>query len=798
MTTTYKSLTEELKENHLVPYTVINDYNNAKLRLKDLIQEEFANIARNIKAVKTLVNVSTDQEVSSGPGKVDLSKIPVHSSSGLFVSNGSIHQLPILTNTVTAKSVRVTGNGDTYITVDESGEFLDKPKTYFSSDIVNGMEFQYQYDGFILISLDVSFEANTLISMIALELDNSYSSQQTSIESIYLNNGTGVRFSTLRHDNLMYIIFEEEVTVSSLTFRVSSYAYIPQRNVSLLKIKKLSFGRIGYQENSSIVLGPIGSASKKIIKMGIGTDIRSTGIEYSVSNDLETWYKFNVENERGFSIPFDTIFSNSHNTITYKAYVRIDVTNTKDVSTITDIVFEQFSGNDCYDTTLEFGGSSITNIFIPDFTESIYDTKTEKYVYPDDVENIKNYRVTSIPYNPVIGDKSFTEKYGIDVVIDPNESIAYMNGNIVPYTDSEISNANFVYKLKDDYQPGKYTYVVNDQVVKSFYVYGTYLFSMSRYILRVNKTDTVKVILQNKNIVRHYSIEDIASHDIDDTTMYVSMAPIFVDEGISYDPAYFYPYFYDEYQSVTENGTNVQNGYWVIPYTATTYIKNKTDNMSIRDIDHYRDFIRYYEDTVERTLLYEARHNKISNVEISGTKMLTRVQFIDGKSEFIERKVATHQRIVAGNNISLAGVKKENTIDVYSSGYAKKFIRVYSIKDLISPYSYFVDTNVIYFNTKMDGETLNLLVETSASGRVLGDNYSVDYENGIVYFSSYQNNITISYEYLDMHITGQFYAKENISSDGILVEVGIIENEREIETFTVNQLPAISIGVIYD
>lgn len=798
MTVQYKALLENLKTDSAYSYSTVNGVNRSRIRLGEIISNEFKSLSRQTSALKTIIDITTDQEVSSGPGKLDLSKIQINDSNGLFVSDGRIIQLPMLMNQITPKEIRVNGIGDTYITVDESGEELVRAKTYFASDIKNGLEFQYQNNGFINISLFVDFNGSVPLSIITLDMDNTYSSQQTKIDSIYLTNGNSLKFKTVRNKDILYVLLEEEVDVSLIQIRMSSYAYIPQKGITLMKIKKLLFGTVGYNENSNITFGPIGSIGSKVIKVGIGLDKNVQGIKYSASTDLNKWYTFDVENEKGYSMSLNTIFSKSKNEKAYKVYIKVEVENKKESATKNYIEFNKFSGDDCYLTDLQFGSSSITNFAIQEFTQSVYDTKTEKFIYPEDMDQLRTYKISSTPFNPILENFDFIERYDSQVVIDPNSTKVILGSSIVPFTNTDTTYANYVYKMKESYLPGSYSYIVNGEKVKTFNIYGTYLFSLSKFILRVKTTDVVSVLFKNKRISKSYPVDLIATMVIDEENSYVTLAPLIIDETISYNPSYFYPYHFDEFESITENGKNIQNGYWVVPFSSATYPQDKTTVMSIRDIEIYSDFLRRHEEIVERTILFEAKHKKISSLDIDGTKNLVRVQFIDGESEFKEKKMFYYQKDVTGGYASVLGLKRENNIDIYTAGYARRFIRVYSIKDLVSDYSYYVEDGIVFFNEKMNGQLVNIATETSSDGKVLGDNYSVDYVNGVVYFSSFQNDIKIRYEYLDMNLVGPIYTEKNISSDTNMINVGVDFIEKEIITFAVSEIPTVSIGVIYD
>ena len=58
-----------------IPYSSIEGLNNSAFTLRELVQQSFRNIGKNTDAVKTLIDVATNIEVSSGPKKLELSKI---------------------------------------------------------------------------------------------------------------------------------------------------------------------------------------------------------------------------------------------------------------------------------------------------------------------------------------------------------------------------------------------------------------------------------------------------------------------------------------------------------------------------------------------------------------------------------------------------------------------------------------------------------------------------------------------------------------------------------------------------
>ena len=91
---------------------------------------------------------------------------------------------------------------------------------------------------------------------------------------------------------------------------------------------------------------------------------------------------------------------------------------------------------------------------------------------------------------------------------------------------------------------------------------------------------------------------------------------------------------------------------------------------------------------------------------------------------------------------------------------------------------------------------LNIVYELNVDSKKTGNMYSVDYENGVIYFSSYQNTIKISYEFLDMSVFTEMLVTKNISTEGILQSMAIDEEEQEVSTYKITEIPSINIGVI--
>ena len=796
--TTSKSIIERLKTENILQYSAISVVNDSAKRLSDLIRTSIGNISKHTNAIKSVINIASDQEVSSGPKKIDLSKIPVHLSDGLFIEDGRVKQIPVLSKVVSPTSVLVHGNGDSFITVDESGEKLEKPKLFFAEDIKNGLEFQYQDKGLLVLVLEFSFERDSRISVIAIDTGDTYSGKQTEVNSVFLNDSRTVKFNTIKNNNIVYILLDEEVEASVMSVKLTSNAYVSQEDISLLRIRSMKFGTVGYKNSSRLILGPIGSNTLKIVKAGISTGVQVNGIKFSLSTNASNWIPFDTENEKGYSLSLDTIFQTSKGINTNKIFILIEVENTVSNSIIEKIVFEKYAGEDCFDTTLLFGGSSITSMIIQDYVQSVFDTVSEKYIYPSDIEPLKNYRTSMIPYNPVAPSKVFEERYNSRVVINPNTARFYVYGAIVNTQGANKQYSHFVYKRKDNYIPGRYSYIINGENKKSFDIYGEYDFSLSRFILRVNKTDTIQVLIENEEETKRVAKEELVSIAISDTEEYISMAPIFTFEDISYSPAYFYPYRYESHESITENGSNIQNGLFMLPFVRLDYPKGRTSDIRIRDLDTYDGFLKLNTQYIDRTKIYRSKHKKIRNIEINGNKHLSRVQFINGDIEFLEKKKYSAQAQVVNSEIILNGIKPVNDVEVYTSGYARKLIRVYRAEDIVSDFNFMVTLGKIQLHHNMNNETINIVYQSDTTGQKIGNMYSVNYEDGVVYFSSYQDQIVITYEYLDSAIFSDMLTDKSIAQEGLLESIGISTIQEEVEMYQINVIPTINIGVIYE
>jgi hypothetical protein len=244
---------------------------------------------------------------------------------------------------------------------------------------------------------------------------------------------------------------------------MSSSGYVSSENVSLLKIRSLKFGQLDYKENPSIVIGPIGSNSFRIIKAGISTSYLAKGVSFKYSTDASNWAEFDTENERGFSVSLNTLMPSSKNIETNKIFVMIEVTDDFVEEEVNRIDFIKYEGEDCYDTTLSFGGGNISNVIINDYLQSIYDTVLEKYIYVDDIDPLKNYRVSLIPYNPVNPIRTFKERYNSEVVVNPTDSRFYLYGAVSLISQVDKSKSLYIYKKREDYIPGKYSYIINGE-----------------------------------------------------------------------------------------------------------------------------------------------------------------------------------------------------------------------------------------------------------------------------------------------------------------------------------------------
>ena len=796
--TTSKSIIERLKNENTLQYSAINIVNDSTKELSDLIRTSIGNISRHTKAIKSVINIASDQEVSSGPKKIDLSKIPIHLSDGLFIEDGRVKQIPILSRVITPISVLVHGNGDSFITTDESGEKLEKPKLFFAEDIKNGMEFQYQDKGLLVLVLEFLFERDSRISVIAIDTGDTYGGKQTEVSSVFLNDSRTVKFNTIKNNNIIYILLEEEIEASVMSVKLTSSAYVSHEDTSLLRIKSMKFGTVGYKESSKLILGPIGSNTLKIVKAGISTGVQVNGIKFSISTDASSWIPFEIENEKGYSISLDTIFQASKGISTNKIFILIEVENTISSSIIEKTGFEKYTGEDCFDTTLFFGGSSITGIVIQDYIQSIFDTVSEKYVSPSEVEALKNYRITMIPYNPVIPSLVFEERYNSKIVINPNTAKFYVYGAIVNTHGANKQYSHFIYKRKDNYIPGRYSYIINGENKKSFDIYGEYDFSLSRFIIKVNKTDIVQVLIENEEQTKRIGRETLVSVSISNTEEYISMAPIFTFEDISYSPAYFYPYMYEEHESITENGANIQNGVFMLPFTRLDYPKGRVSDIRIRDLDTYDGFLKLNTMYLDRVKIYRSKHKKIKNVTINGNKNLSRVQFINGDIEFLEKKRHSAQSQVINSEVTLDGIKPVNDVEIYTSGYARKLIRVYRTEDIVSDFNFMIAVGKVYLHNNMNSEIINIVYQSDTTGQKMGNMYSVDYENGVVYFSSYQDQIVVTYEYLDSAIFSEMLTDRSIAQEGLLESIGISTVQEEIEMYQINVIPTINIGVIYE
>jgi hypothetical protein len=795
-----KSLIEELKTNKIFPYQIINDVNLIKTNLSTAITNSFRSISENTNALKAIINMSTDQEVSSGPNKLTLSKLPIHSQKGLFISNGRIKRLPRLQEEVKPIHVLISGSGNSYITMDESGEELKTPKVFFAEDIRNGSEFQYQNDGMAILEINFSFNSEERVSIIRIDTGNSYSGSQTVVNSVYINTGSGIRFNTIKVENSIILILDEEISPTSLTINMSSSAYIKDGNISLLRFKSIKFGIVGYDELSSLTFGPIGSNNLNIIKAGISTDKTVKGIYFKISPDNITWFDFDTENDRGYSTSLNTIFNSSKNIKTNKIYIEVQVKNEKIEQELSNIVFERYAGDDCFDTTLMFGASTISNQAVHEYCQSVYSIQDEKFILPEDIDVTKNYRITSIPFNPIIVDKMFEDKYGAKIVVDPSASVVNVYGPVLDISNiSSTDNIHFVYKKKADYIPGKYTYIINGIQKRSFDIYGDYDFSLSRYILKVKKEDVVLVKIENELGTSTVTADYLANYSLSDTENLINMAKLFIINNNAYKPGFFYPYQYDSSNSITENGENIQNGLYLCPMVKTKYPKAKTGELSIRDILEYSPLGRVSEtEKIDRVKVYKSRHKKIYNISITSDSKIVRENFINGKSEFIEKKIFSIREIISSSSILIPGLSNSNKVEVYTSGYAKKLMRVYSQNDIVSIYNYYVDNNQIYFSSDMNNETVNITYGSTGNGKIIPNAYSVDQDNGVIYFSSYQNDIIIKYEFIDMAITTNMLTSKNISIEGVHEEIGISSIVKMISSFKIQDIPSINIGVIYE
>ena len=778
-----------------IPYSSIEGLNNSAFTLRELVQQSFRNIGKNTDAVKTLIDVATNIEVSSGPKKLELSKIKIASSDGLFINNGNLVQLPIVKTLVNPVSVTVHGKGDSFITHDESGLELEKPLVFYPSDLSSGMEFRYQDNGLISLSLDFTFNRDSLISIIELKVGNSYSGQQTAINSITLNDSRTIRFRSLRNGGSIYAIFEEPVNTTQLNLRLSSSAFI-NSSLSLLKIEKISFGILGFNEFSNIILGPIGVSNGLISKLGISTDTINSNLKFEYSIDGNTWRQLNKETEKSLSISINTIFDYSVKIKTRKVFIRITVKNEVENSTIVKKVFKKYEGEDCYITGLSFGASSISNLIVSDYLQTVYDTTLEKFIYPPESEAIQNYRITMIPFNPVMQLTTFNDKYKSEVILNPEDLRLYVYGEVVKSDEGISQKAHFVYKKKEDYIPGRYSVIINGENAKTFDVYGDYEFSISRFIIKVLKTDNIQVVVKNETTEKRFLKESIASMEISDTEELISISPLFIYEDISYNPAIFYPFHYDSIESVTENGENIQNGVFMIPFSQLDYPRNKTNIMSIRDLDYYEGFLKTKNEDIDRAIAVRTKHKNIRNVRVQGNKNLRRTHFSNGSIEFIETKKTFYQELVSNSIISIIGIRKTNEVEIYTAGYSKKLIRVFKKQDIISEFNFFVEEDKIWFHTNLNNEMLNIVYELNVDSKKTGNMYSVDYENGVIYFSSYQNTIKISYEFLDMSVFTEMLVTKNISTEGILQSMAIDEEEQEVSTYKITEIPSINIGVI--
>jgi hypothetical protein len=430
--------------------------------------------------------------------------------------------------------------------------------------------------------------------------------------------------------------------------------------------------------------------------------------------------------------------------------------------------------------------------------QSIFDTVSEKYVSPSEVEALKNYRIAMIPYNPVIPSMVFEERYNSKVVINPNTAKFYVYGAIVNTQGANKQYSHFIYKRKDNYIPGRYSYIINGENKKSFDIYGEYDFSLSRFIIKVNKTDTVQVLIENEEQTKRIAKEALVSVSISDTEEYISMAPIFTFEDISYSPAYFYPYLYEGHESITENGANIQNGVFMLPFVRLDYPKGRVSDIRIRDLDIYDGFLKLNTQYLDRAKIYRSKHKKIKNITINGNKHLSRVQFINGDIEFLEKKRYSAQAQVINSEVSLDGIKPVNDVEVYTSGYARKLIRVYRTEDIVSDFNFMIAIGKVYLHSNMNNETINIVYQSDTTGQKIGNMYSVDYENGVVYFSSYQDQIVVTYEYLDSAIFSEMLTDKSIAQEGLLESIGISTVQEEIEMYQINVIPTINIGVIYE
>lgn len=104
----------------------------------------------------------------------------------------------------------------------------------------------------------------------------------------------------------------------------------------------------------------------------------------------------------------------------------------------------------------------------------------------------------------------------------------------------------------------------------------------------------------------------------------------------------------------------------------------------------------------------------------------------------------------------------------------------------------------VYLHKNMNNETVNIVYQSDTTGQKIGNMYSVDYENGVVYFSSYQDQIVVTYEYLDSAIFSEMLTDKSIAQEGLLESIGISTVQEEIEMYQINVIPTINIGVIYE
>lgn len=781
-----KSLLEKIKNNEIDQSSFIYEVNIETQNLLTLTNKALSYIKSGISESKKIVDAVSTFKITSDGERILLSNLPVYSSKNLYNDNGYLTCIPEIKDSCTIESIDIIGNGSNIVDTDSSGF----PVMHNKDGLINGDGFLYKSPTQEAYRIDVKIEDYYALGRIDILIDESYSSSLVDISSME-TSGIPVQFKKIKTKEKIILLLEEPLKTKSLSIGILSKSIDIVSKMFVSKINKIIFSITSNTTQSEIIFGPIHNESKKIIKIGASTKTIDSNIAISFSTDLTNWKTLTKYSESSYFSNINTSGDNSLGIDASSVYIKLLYKNNGKTTKTKKIAFEEYAGKDCYKIELEAGRTTVSPFSSTGITQTIFDLNSNSYIFNSN-KSSSNYRITT-PFLPVSFIDTTIESELGKIIVNPNNIFFSCSSVFEP--NSQNSNNKYIYEMKEEYTAGIYEVYLDDVKIYEFDIYGDFMFSISKFLFEIETTKKITVKIKNENKI--YDETSMKTKELSGKKI-VSIAPIFIKSSNDNKVGFFYPFSYEDDEIVVSNGVNIQNCKTVVSTERVSYPQTSTGSLSADNIiSLFPKTIKSKNIQSKRSKLIKLNNKNVLKIKVSTDSILSQVPYIDGIQEFRKDIIKSVFEIINNSEVAING-NSIYDIDIYSSGYAIRFKRVYSKNDITDQYMYYVQGDKILFSSNIDGEYVNIIFKEK-DDKIIEDNYfSFDKDNSRVYFSSYQNDIAIEYLYSDIYMEGSIYTTSKMFSDGTFEPVGIIEEEIEVGTVNIKNIEEFEVGIIYD